>query len=227
MLQLSRNKVPDLVGRPITRDIEWGIDVPLPGWEKKKMYVWFEAVMGYLTASIEWAKNNGTPDAWKQWWYNPAAKIYNFLGKDNIEFHTIIWPAELFGISGIYATPAEGAINVPYDVPANEFMNIEGQKFSKSRNWAVWMPDILERYDADAIRYCIAASFPETKDADWSWLDFVQRNNNELVAAWGNLVNRVLGFARKNFDGCVRLLLPPSATKIKQSSHNRKLLSRR
>jgi methionyl-tRNA synthetase len=203
VLALSRNKVPDLAGRPITRDIDWGIDVPLPGWEKKKMYVWFEAVMGYLTASIEWAQNIGEPDAWKRWWYNPAAKIYNFIGKDNIEFHTIIWPAELFGFDQLYASDGDGHISLPYDVPANEFMNIEGQKFSKSRNWAVWVPDILERYDADAIRYCIAASFPESKDADWSWSEFVQRNNNELVAAWGNLVNRMLGFARNNYDGRV------------------------
>lgn len=203
VLALSRNKVPDLMGRPITRDIDWGIDVPLPGWEKKKMYVWFEAVIGYLSASIEWAKNIGQPDAWKQWWYNPQAKIYNFIGKDNIEFHTVIWPAELLGIDGLYAKEGDGHLNLPYDVPANEFLNIEGQKFSKSRNWAVWVPDILERYDPDAIRYCIAASFPESKDGDWNWAEFVQRNNNELVAAWGNLVNRMLGFARKNFDGKV------------------------
>jgi methionyl-tRNA synthetase len=208
VLALSRNKVPDLAGRPITRDIDWGIDVPLPGWEKKKMYVWFEAVIGYLSASIEWAKNVGDPDAWKHWWYNPQAKIYNFIGKDNIEFHTVIWPAELLGIDGLYAKDGDPHLNLPYDVPANEFLNIEGQKFSKSRNWAVWVPDILERYDPDAIRYCIAASFPESKDGDWNWAEFVQRNNNELVAAWGNLVNRMLGFARKNFDGKV----PPPAT---------------
>jgi methionyl-tRNA synthetase len=203
VLALSQNKVDDLVGRPITRDIDWGIPVPVPDWETKRMYVWFEAVMGYLTASVEWAHNIGQPDAWKQWWYNPAAKIFNFIGKDNIEFHTIIWPAELLGVSGLYATDSEGPINLPYDVPANEFMNIEGQKFSKSRNWAVWIPDILERYDPDAIRYCIASALPEARDADWSWSEFVQRNNNELVAAWGNLVNRVLTFARKNFDGKV------------------------
>ncbi len=203
VLALSRNKVDDLVGRPITRDIDWGIPVPVPGWESKRLYVWFEAVMGYLTASIEWAHNIGQPEAWKQWWYNPEAKIYNFIGKDNIEFHTIIWPAELMGVSGLYASADEGPINVPYDVPANEFMNIEDQKFSKSRNWAVWIPDILQRYDPDAIRYCIATTFPETRDTDWSWAEFVQRNNNELVAAWGNLVNRMLGFARKNFGGKV------------------------
>ncbi len=203
VLALSRNKVKDLVGRPITRDIDWGIPVPLEGWESKRLYVWFEAVMGYLTATVEWAHNVGDPDVWKRWWYNPEAKIYNFLGKDNIEFHTIIWPAELIGISGIYNEGSDTPINLPYDVPANEFMNIEGQKFSKSRNWAVWIPDILTRYDPDAIRYVVAASLPESKDSDFSWEEFVQHNNNELVAAWGNLVNRMLGFANKNFEGAV------------------------
>lgn len=203
VLAVSRNKAEGLIGRPITRDIDWGIPVPVPGWETKRLYVWFEAVMGYLTASVEWAHNIGDPEAWKKWWYNPAAKIYNFIGKDNIEFHTIIWPAELMGVSGLYADADSPPINLPYDVPANEFMNIEGQKFSKSRNWAVWIPDILERYDPDAIRYCIVAALPESKDADWNWAEFVQRNNNELVAAWGNLVNRMLTYTQKFFDGKV------------------------
>jgi len=203
VLRVSLNKVDELKGRPITRDIAWGIPVPLPGWEEKRMYVWFEAVMGYLTASIEWARNTGQPDAWKHWWYNPEAKIYNFIGKDNIEFHTIIWPAELMGIDGLYASDGDGPISLPYDVPANEFMNIEGQQFSKSRNWAIWVPDILDRYDPDPIRYYIAMTFPETRDSDWSWDGFVTRNNTELLAAWGNLVNRVLKFAHKHFGGTV------------------------
>ncbi|NLX08400.1 MAG: methionine--tRNA ligase [Chloroflexi bacterium] len=203
VLKVSQNKVDDLHGRPITRDIEWGIRIPLEGWEDKRMYVWFEAVMGYLTASIEWAHSIGEPDAWKRWWYNPDAKVYNFIGKDNIEFHTIIWPAELMGIDGLYAGPDNGSIALPYDVPANEFMNIEGKQFSKSRNWAVWVPDILERYDPDAVRYYIAMTFPESRDSDWSWEGFVTRNNTELLAAWGNLVNRVLKFTVKHFDGVV------------------------
>jgi methionyl-tRNA synthetase len=204
VLKVSQNKVEDLQGRPITRDIEWGIPLPLEGWENKRMYVWFEAVIGYFSASIEWAKNTGQPDAWKKWWYNhDNARIYNFIGKDNIEFHTIIWPAELMGIDGLYAEPADGAINMPYDVPANEFMNIEGKQFSKSRNWAVWVPDILDRYDPDPIRYYITMTFPETRDSDWSWEGFITRNNTELLAAWGNLVNRVLKFAQKHFDGAV------------------------
>lgn len=203
VLRVSQNKVEDLKGRPITRDIAWGIAVPLEGWEDKRMYVWFEAVMGYFTASVEWARNSGQPDAWKRWWYNPAAKIYNFIGKDNIEFHTIIWPAELKGIDGLYAADGDGPISLPYDVPANEFMNIEGQQFSKSRNWAIWVPDILDRYDPDPIRYYIAMTFPESRDSDWSWGGFITRNNTELLAAWGNLVNRVLKFAHKHFDGAV------------------------
>ncbi len=203
VLRVSQNKVADLKGRPITRDIVWGIPVPLEGWEDKRLYVWFEAVMGYFTASVEWARNSGQSDAWKRWWYNPDAKIYNFIGKDNIEFHTIIWPAELLGIDGLYAADGDGPISLPYDVPANEFMNIEGQQFSKSRNWAIWVPDILDRYDPDPIRYYIAMTFPETRDSDWSWDGFVTRNNTELLAAWGNLVNRVLKFAHKHFGGAV------------------------
>ena len=204
----SQNFVKDgLRGRPITRDIDWGIRVPLDGWEDKRLYVWFDAVMGYFTASIEWAKNIGAPDEWKKWWYNPEAKIYNFIGKDNIPFHTIIWQAELLGIDGIYNEndPVYGdvALQLPYDVPANEFMNIEGQQFSTSRNWAVWLPDLLERYQADAVRFYVARTFPERQDSDFSWEGFLARVNNELLAAWGNLVNRMLGFAWKRFDGTV------------------------
>jgi len=202
VVRFSRNFVGEgLRGRPITRDIDWGVDVPLPGWESKKLYVWFEAVIGYFSASIEWAKTIGQPDAWKNWWYNPDAEIYNFIGKDNVPFHTVIWPAELMGIDGIY-NDAQG-LNLPYDVPANEFMNIEGEKFSKSRNWAIWLPDILERYQPDAIRYYTAAMFPESHDADFDWDGFYNRVNSELLGAWGNLVNRMLSFAYKRYDGRV------------------------
>lgn len=207
VLNFSRNFVKDLRGRPITRDIDWGIDVPLEGWEDKKMYVWFEAVMGYFTASVEWAKNTGQPDAWKDWWYNPDSEIYCFIGKDNIPFHTVIWQAELMGVDGLYNEGEQhthdAPLQVPYDVPANEFMNIEGKQFSKSRNWAIWLPDILERYQADAIRYYVARTLPETHDSDFAWEGFLTRTNNELLAAWGNLVNRVLGFNYKRFDGKV------------------------
>ncbi len=170
VVRFSRNFIMDgLHGRPITRDIDWGVDVPLPGWENKKLYVWFDAVIGYFSASVEWAKNIGQPDAWKDWWYNPQAEIYNFIGKDNIPFHTIIWQSELLGVDGIYneagdANSYDANLQLPYDVPANEFMNIEGDKFSKSRNWAIWLPDILERYQPDAVRYYTAATFPESAD---------------------------------------------------------------
>ena len=203
VMNFSRNFLKDLHARPITRDIDWGISVPLEGWEDKRLYVWFDAVMGYLTASIEWAHNNGQPDAWKKWWYNPDARIYNFLGKDNIPFHTVIWQAELLGIQGIYNEGSDTPINRPYDVPANEFMNIEGEKFSKSRNWAVWLPDILERYQPDAVRYFVTRTMPETQDSDFSWEVFFNCVNGELLAAWGNLVNRVAGFAYKRYEGKV------------------------
>jgi methionyl-tRNA synthetase len=207
VMRFSRNFIAEgLRGRPITRDIDWGIPVPLSGWDEKRLYVWFEAVMGYLTASVEWAHNIGQPEAWKDWWYNPDAEIYNFIGKDNIPFHTIIWPAELIGIDGIHdgdGLHKGDSLQLPYDVPANEFMNIEGKQFSKSRNWAIWVPDILERYQPDAIRYYIMCTFPETHDSDFSWDGFLNRVNNELLAAWGNLVNRMLSFAYKRFDGKV------------------------
>jgi len=210
VVRFSRNFIADgLRGRPITRDIDWGIPVPLEGWDEKRLYVWFEAVMGYFTASVEWAKNIGQPDAWKDWWYNPESQIYNFIGKDNIPFHTIIWQSELLGVNGIYndvwpiGERYDAPLQLPYDVPANEFMNIEGDKFSKSRNWAIWLPDILERYQADAIRYYVAATMPETHDSDFAWDGFLNRVNNELVAAWGNLVNRMLSFAYKRCNGVV------------------------
>jgi len=204
VLNFSRNYVAEgLQGRPITRDIEWGIPVPLEGYEEKRLYVWFEAVIGYLSASIEWARNVGRPEAWKKWWYDPAAKTYYFIGKDNIPFHTVIWPAELMGVERLYEDDPSRRLNLPYDVPANEFMNIEGQQFSKSRGLAIWLPDYLERFDPDPLRYYVTAVMPETRDTDFSWQDFVRRNNDELVATWGNLCHRVLTFAHKHFDGQV------------------------
>jgi methionyl-tRNA synthetase len=204
VINFARNFIEGgLKGRPVTRDVEWGVPVPLDGWDTKRLYVWFEAVMGYFTASVEWAHNIGQPEAWKEWWFNPQAKIFNFIGKDNIPFHTVIWQAELLGIKSIYDEPENRPLNLPYDIPANEFMNIEGAQFSKSRNWAVWLPDILERYHPDAIRFYVAAAMPEARDSDFSWSEFVRRNNDELVAAWGNLANRVLSFAYKHWEGVV------------------------
>ncbi|MEJ2570041.1 MAG: methionine--tRNA ligase [Anaerolineales bacterium] len=204
VINFARNYVESgLKGRAVTRDIDWGIPVPLEGWDDKRLYVWFEAVMGYFTASVEWARNTGQPEVWKNWWYDPTARGYCFIGKDNIPFHTLFWQAELLGVDRLYEDDENLHLNLPYDVPANEFMNIEGAQFSKSRNWAIWLPDILERYDADAIRYYVAAVMPETRDSDFSWADFVRRNNDELVATWGNLANRVLSFAYKHWDGVV------------------------
>jgi methionyl-tRNA synthetase len=204
VVNFARNFVESgLKGRAVTRDVEWGIPVPLEGWEDKRLYVWFEAVMGYFTASVEWAANSGQPEAWKEWWYNPEAKIYNFIGKDNIPFHTVIWQSELMGVERIYEEDTSKTLNLPYDVPANEFMNIEGAQFSKSRNWAVWLPDILERYDPDAIRFYVTFAMPENRDSDFSWGEFVRRNNDDLVATWGNLANRVLSFAYKHWEGVI------------------------
>jgi len=202
VINFARNMVDDLRGRPITRDIDWGISVPLDDFSHKKLYVWFEAVIGYFSASVEWAANSGQPEAWKDWWYNPDCKMYCFIGKDNIPFHTIIWQAELIGVDGLYDDGSR-PITLPYDVPANEFLILEGEQFSKSRGVAVWLLDMLDRFDPDAIRYYLAATMPETRDSDFTWEDFVTRNNDELVAWWGNLVNRVLKFAHKNWDGLV------------------------
>jgi len=195
--------------RPITRDLDWGIPVPVdtPGWESKKLYVWFEAVIGYLSAAIEWARVAGGPEAWREWWTNPSARQFYFIGKDNIFFHTSLWPAELMGVGQqfveIFAEEQGVILTLPYDVPANQFMNLEGQKISGSRKWAVWGRDFLTRYDPDALRYYLTVNMPENKDSDWDWAEFVARNNNELVATWGNLANRVLSFAHKNWDGHV------------------------
>ncbi len=189
-----------LQGRPITRDLEWGIPVPLDGWEHKCLYVWFEAVIGYFSASVEWALNHDKPEAWKNWWYDPQAETLYFIGKDNIPFHAVIWPAELLGVTRLYEDDPTKKLNLPYDVPANEFMNLEGRKISGSRNWAVWMDDALDRYDPDPLRYYLTVAMPETRDTDWLWDEFLRRNNDELVATWGNLVNRTLTFAYKRFD---------------------------
>jgi len=179
--------------RAITRDLDWGITVPQSGFECKRIYVWFEAVIGYLSASKEWAKLHGDDTAWQAFWCDGAKSFY-FIGKDNIFFHTLIWPAMLMGY---------GSLNLPYDVPANEFLTIEGRKLSTSRSWAIWLHDYLERYAPDALRYTLAVNMPEAGDSNFSWQEFLRRNNNELVATYGNLAHRVLTFAHRNFDGVV------------------------
>jgi methionyl-tRNA synthetase len=192
----TRSMIEDgLKPRPITRDIDWGVPVPVQGWESKVIYVWFDAVIGYLSASREWAANAGQPEAWTAWWRNKNARSYYFIGKDNIPFHSVIWPVELMAY--------DESLNLPYDVPANQFLNIEGEKLSTSRGMAIWLLQTLEKFDPDAIRYYLTTILPETKDANYSWDEFITRNNGELVAAWGNLVNRVLGFAHGRYDGKV------------------------
>lgn len=181
--------------RAITRDLAWGVPIPLEGYDHKRIYVWFEAVIGYLSASIEWSKQIGSPDKWEEFWKDPSVRSYYFIGKDNIPFHSIIWPAMLMGYGN--------GLNLPYDVPANEFLSLENRKFSTSQNWAVWVPDYLDRYDPDPLRYLLSINMPESGDTDFSWAEFVRRNNEELVATYGNLVNRVLSFTYRNFDGQV------------------------
>ncbi len=203
---LGKIQAEGLKPRPITRDLDWGIPVPTPGWDGKCLYVWFEAVIGYLSAPIEWAQLSGDKEAWREWWLNPAARQFYFIGKDNIFFHTSLWPAELMGVGSAFMeifAGEEEKLTLPYDVPANQFMNLEGRKISGSRNWAVWGRDALTRYDPDAIRYYLTVNMPEAKDSDWDWAEFVARNNNELVATWGNLANRVLSFSFKHWEGHV------------------------
>ncbi|HRQ36922.1 MAG TPA: methionine--tRNA ligase [Chloroflexota bacterium] len=204
VINFARNFVAQgLIGRAVTRDMDWGIPVPVPDFEGKVLYVWFEAVIGYLSATIEWAHNNDQPDAWRNWWQNPEARTVYFIGKDNIPFHTVFWPAQLLGSTGLYDDGRGQPLNLPYDVPANEFMNMEGRKISGSMNWGVWMLDALERYDPDPLRYYLTAVMPETRDSDWSWEGYVERNNTELVGNWGNLVNRVLNMIQRYFQGQV------------------------
>ncbi len=196
-----------LRSRPITRDLDWGIPVPVEGWDGKCLYVWFEAVIGYLSAAVEWAHLANQPLGWKDWWTNPDARAFYFIGKDNIFFHAAWWPAQLLGVGSGFVEIFEGEkgqpLTLPYDVPANQFMNLEGQKISGSRNWAVWGLDFLTRFDPDPLRYYLTINMPEAKDSDWDWGEFVARNNNELVATWGNLANRVLAFTHKNWDGII------------------------
>ncbi len=185
----------ELRGRPITRDIEWGIPVPVEGFEHKRIYVWYDAVIGYFSAPREWANIIGDPEAWRPWWQDPATKSFYFIGKDNIPFHTIIWPGMLIAYGE--------NLNLPYDVPSNEYLNVEGKQLSKSRHWVIEALDVLQRYDPDPLRYMLTVNAPETKDVNFTWDEFLRRNNEELVATWGNLANRLLSFAYKRFNGQV------------------------
>ncbi|WP_084128930.1 methionine--tRNA ligase [Demequina sp. NBRC 110055] len=205
VLNFSRNLLADVRPRAMTRDIDWGIPIPLPGWEDnpaKRLYVWFDAVIGYLSASIEWARREGEPDAWRQWWNDPETLSYYFMGKDNITFHSQIWPAELLAANGRGSKGGQlsqfGDLQLPTEVVSSEFLTMESAKFSSSRGHVIYVRDMLARYQPDALRYFIATAGPESHDSDFTWSEFKRRTNDELVAGWGNLVNRTATLLHKN-----------------------------
>ncbi len=206
VIRFSQNILSEIKPRAMTRDIDWGIPVPLDGWRDnptKRLYVWFDAVIGYLSASIEWARRSGDPDAWRHWWNNPDALSYYFMGKDNITFHSQIWPAELLAYDGRGVRGGEpgiyGELQLPTEVVSSEFLTMESQKFSSSRGVVIYVRDMLERYQPDALRYFICAAGPENSDSDFTWAEFVRRTNGELVAGWGNLVNRAATMIHRSF----------------------------
>ena len=198
----SRGLLDDVRARPITRDLDWGVRIPIAGYAEdpnKRIYVWFDAVIGYLSASIEWARLRGEPDAWRDWWQDDDTLHAYFQGKDNIVFHTVIWPSILLGYGEGGEVGAGRPLHLPDDVFATEYLNMEGKQFSTSRGHSIYLRDFLDRYDPDPLRYYLIAAGPETQDADFTWADFVRRNNDELLANWGNLVNRTLTNAYRNF----------------------------
>lgn len=206
VIKFSRNILDDIKPRAMTRDIDWGIPIPLPGWQEnpsKRLYVWFDAVIGYLSASIEWARRIGAPERWREWWNDGEALSYYFMGKDNITFHSQIWPAELLGYAGRGSRGGEpgtyGELNLPTEVVSSEYLTMEGKQFSSSRGVVIYLRDVLERYQVDALRYFICAAGPENADSDFTWREFVNRTNGELVAGWGNLVNRTATMIAKSF----------------------------
>ncbi|GAA3770525.1 methionine--tRNA ligase [Plantactinospora mayteni] len=237
VLRFSRNLLDDLQPRAITRDLEWGVPIPLEGWRDrgdKRIYVWFDAVIGYLSASIEWARRSGDPEAWRRFWtptdaqgssggadgVGGDARGYYFMGKDNIVFHSVIWPALLLGYDGEGDRGGEpgdlGRLNLPTEVVSSEFLTMEGKKFSSSRQVVIYVRDFLARYDADALRYFIAVAGPESQDTDFTWAEFLRRNNDELVAGWGNLVNRSISMAAKNF-GAIPPIDPAGLTEADEA----------
>jgi methionyl-tRNA synthetase len=197
----SLSLVNDVKPRAMTRDIDWGIPVPVEGYppETKRIYVWFDAVIGYLSAAVEWADNSGETEAWREWWQNPESTHAYFMGKDNIVFHTVIWPSMLLGYGEGGELGAGKELHLPDEVVASEFLTMEGKQLSTSRAVAIYVRDVLERYDPDPVRYFLTAAGPETQDSDFSWAEFLRRNNDELLANWGNLVNRTLTNAHRNF----------------------------
>ena len=205
VIRFSEQFAKELQPRAITRDLDWGIPVPVEGWEDeqlKRIYVWFDAVIGYLSASIEWARRTGDPDAWKKWWVGGGARSYYFMGKDNITFHSVIWPSILLGANGqgsMGGTPsAFGVLDLPTEIVSSEFLTMSGSKFSSSRNKVIYVRDFLREFGPDALRYFIAVAGPENQDTDFTWDEFVRRTNFELANEWGNLVNRSISMAHKN-----------------------------
>ncbi len=183
-----------LEARAITRDLDWGVPVPLPEGKGKVLYVWFDAPIGYISSTIEWAGRQGKPDAWKEWWLDrDRVRLVHFIGKDNISFHTVIWPGMLLGQPEPYV--------LPHDVPANEFYNLEGRKFSTSDGWFIDIEEFLGRYPADTLRWTIARGAPETRDSEFTWKDFQAKVNAELLGNFGNLASRLLKFVQERFDG--------------------------
>jgi methionyl-tRNA synthetase len=201
--RFSLQLLDELRPRAVTRDLDWGVRVPVAGYEEradKRIYVWIDAVVGYLSASVEWAANRGESDAWRLWWQSPEARHYYFMGKDNIVFHSVIWPSQLLGYgSGGELGAGRGSLALPHDVVSSEFLTMEGRQFSTSRSVVILVGDFLDRYSADSLRYYLTAAGPETHDTDFTWSEFVRRNNDELVATWGNLVNRTLQSAYRHF----------------------------
>ena len=201
--RFSLQLLDELRPRPVTRDLDWGVRVPVAGYEErddKRIYVWMDAVVGYLSACVEWAAGRGEPDAWRLWWQSPEARHYYFMGKDNIVFHSVIWPSQLIG----YGTGGElgggrAVLDLPYDIVSSEFLTMEGKQFSTSRDVVIHVGDFLDRYSPDSLRYYLTAAGPETQDSDFTWAEFVRRNNDELVATWGNLVHRTLQSAFRSF----------------------------
>ncbi|AHY45662.1 metG: methionine--tRNA ligase [Rubrobacter radiotolerans] len=225
--------------RPITRDISWGVPVPEPGFEEKRFYVWFDAPIGYVSSTMEWAERIGEPDRWREYWQEPDTKMIHFIGKDNTVFHTIIWPAMLMGV----AEGSDEPYILPYDVPANEFMNLEvavgderrAMQMSTSRNLAVWLHEALERFPADPLRFYLASTLPETGDVNFSWREFQARVNGDLIGNLGNYANRVLSFTNKYFGGELRRPddLPKEARAVLadfaeiEAAYDRKMLDER
>ena len=188
-----------LKDRAVTRDLDWGVRVPVAGYEQKVVYVWFDAVLGYITSTREWAERQGTPDAWEQYWLSPTTKYVAFIGKDNVVFHCIVFPAMLMAWNDAH----DAKYVLPQNVPANEFLNFEGQKFSKSRGWGIDVDEFLEKFPADPLRYYLTMNLPEYRDSDFTWKEFQAKNNNELADIFGNLINRTLAFAVRTFNGSV------------------------